>query len=293
MKKNTLCQRLNMVGRAGLVLGLAVTMLGCTKPRATTPEDRPHRHHRTVEPSTPPPPAMDVADAETEGQRLQSKVVRVTVYSDRARLTRQATAQVLAEPTVYTFPSLPGWVDDGSVQVSASAGRILDVRVDRRFLARPTDESWRKVEAEHKAITNRLAALRDELAVLEAQKQQIENIKAFSQTKITQDTFIGDVNVKTYGDVLGFITDSLRANARARRKVMLRLDELAPEYEASQRRLNDAKALMKLEETNVLVTLQAATPGPVTLELTYMLPGATWEPMHELRASSGDGKTVE
>ena len=293
MKMNTFCKRMNMIGRTGLVLGLAVTMLGCTKPRATTPEDGPRRHHRHVEPVTPPAESLDVADAETEGTTMESKVVRVTVYSDRARLTRQGTAAVVAEPTVFAFRSLPGWVDDGSVQVSSSAGRILDVRVDRRFLARATDKSWRRIEAEHKSITNKLAAMRDELSVLEAQRQQIENIKAFSLTKITQDTFIGDVNVKTYGDVLGFITDSLRANARARRRVMLQLDELTPDYEASLRRVNDAKSLMKLEETTVLVTLQAEKPAAATVELTYMLPGATWEPMHELRASTGDGKTVE
>ena len=293
MKNIIFSRRMFELKRWSLMLGLVVTGLGCTQPRTTTPEDRPHRHHHVAEPTTPPAEALEVADAESEGTTLESKVVRVTVYSDRARLTRSGTAQVLAEPTVFAFRSLPGWVDDGSVQVSSTAGRILDVRVDRRFLAKATDKSWRRIENDHKAITNKLAALRDELSVLDAQKNQIENIKAFSQTKITQDTFIGDVNVKTYGDVLGFITDALRKNARARRAVMLQLDELTPEYEASLRRVNDAKALMKLEETTVLVTLQAEKPASAVVELTYMLPGATWEPMHELRAGTADGKTVE
>ncbi len=274
-----------------LALGLAAGACDPNRPAKTMPA---HRQSADDKPVTPPPPAeLEVADAETEGTTLSSKVVRVTVYSDRARLTRSANTQATTEPGVYAFRNLPGWVDDGSVQVSASAGRILDVRVDRQFLARATDASWRKVEAEHKALTNRLAALKDELAVLEAQKAQIEAIKAFSQTKITQDTFIGDVRVKTYADVLTFITDSLRTTARQRRAVLEKIDALNPEFEASLRRLNDAKALMKLEETTVLVTLQAQAPGPVTLELTYMLPGATWEPMHEVRTSSADPKAVE
>lgn len=224
---------------------------------------------------------------------LQSKVTKVTVYSDRARVTRQATVEVPTEATVFAFRSLPGWVDDGSVQVSVSAGRIVDVRVDRRFLSKATDASWQRVEKEHNALSNQLAALTDELAVLDAQKQQIEAIKAFSLAKITQDTIIGDVSVKSYDDVLAFISGSLRATAKARRDVKIQLDELKPKHDASMRRLDDAKGLMKLEETAVLVTLQGTKTTPAIVELTYMLPGVTWEPMHELRASTTDAKNVE
>ncbi|MEO7096857.1 MAG: DUF4140 domain-containing protein, partial [Polyangiales bacterium] len=187
---------------------------------------------------TPPPiAATDVATADSDAGALPSKVSKVTVYSDRARITRQAKVDVPAEATVFAFRSLPGWVDDGSVQVSVTAGRILDVRVDRRFLAKATDASWQRIEAENAVISNKLAALTDEVGVLDAQKQQIEAIKAFSIAKITQDTVIGNVSVKNYDDVLGFIGNSLRATAKARRDVKLQLDELKPQQEASQRRL--------------------------------------------------------
>ncbi len=241
----------------------------------------------------PTPTTQDIATADSDANTLSSKVTKVTVYSDRARVTRQASVQLPTEATVFAFRSLPGWVDDGSVQVSVSSGVIVDVRVDRRFLSKATDASWQRVEKEHNALSNQLAALNDEIAVLEAQKQQIEAIKAFSLAKITQDTTIGDVNVKSYEDVLGFISQSLRTTAKARRDVKEQLDELKPKYDASARTLEDAKGLMKLEETTVLVTLQNTTAAPATVELTYMLPGVTWEPMHELRASTTDAKNVE
>lgn len=269
-------------------IGPSLPMVACAH-RGAAPEAKP----AAPEQVTLPPAAQDVADAETDAQALRSKVNRVTVYSDRARVSRQATAELTAEPKVYAFRSLPGWVDDGSVQVSASAGRIVDVRVDRRFLAKATDASWQRIEAEHKLLANKLAALRDELAVLDAQKQQIEAIKPFSLAKITQDTVIGDVDVKSYDDVVMFISAALRKTAKARRAVQERIDELSPEFEASARRVEDAKGLMNLEETTVLVTLQATAPGPATVELTYMLPGVTWEPMHELRVSTADARTVE
>lgn len=276
-----------------LSLGVAIVVAGCTPAvhaPATVATLAPGS--APIAAAVPPPPAQDVADAHSDAVTLTSKVTRVTVYSDRARITRQASAPVATEPTVFAFRGLPGWVDDGSVQVAATAGRIVDVRVDRRFLAQATDASWHALETAHKTLMARQAALRDELAVLDAQKQQIESIKAFSVAKITQDTTIGDVSVQSYGDVLGFITSKLRDTASARREVQAQLDELMPEIVASQHRLDDASALMKLEETTVLVTLEASAPATSSVELTYMLPGVTWEPMHELRAST-TGADVE
>ncbi len=275
-----------MTSKSFLSVGLAM-MVAC----AASPVVPPKPPKVAAPPTTPA--TQDIATADSDANTLSSKVTKVTVYSDRARVTRQASVQLPTEATVFAFRSLPGWVDDGSVQVSVSSGVIVDVRVDRRFLSKATDASWQRVEKEHNALSNQLAALNDEIAVLDAQKQQIEAIKAFSLAKITQDTTIGDVSVKSYEDVLGFISQSLRTTAKARRDVKEQLDELKPKYDASARTLEDAKGLMKLEETTVLVTLQNTTAAPATVELTYMLPGVTWEPMHELRASTTDAKNVE
>ena len=226
-------------------------------------------------------------------EALGSRVTAVTVYSDRAQITRRGIADVSTESKVFAFNGLPGWVDDASVRVSASAGRIVDVRVDRSFLAKSEDPAHRKAEAHHKKLTRQMAALTDELAVLDAQTKQIDSIKAFSLEKISEDTIIGDVSVKSYSDTLTFISDALRATAKARRAAQQQIDELAPALAASQRTLDDMASLEQLEQTTVLVTLQSSQPVSSTLELTYMMPGATWEPTHELRASTSDPEAVE
>ena len=179
------------------------------------------------------------------------------------------------------------------MRVSASAGRIVDVRVERDFLAQASDPRVTKAQAEHRALSEKLAALDDEIKVLDAQKLQIESIKAFSLEKITEDTRIGDVKVENYSDVLEFITDALRKTAASRRSVASKRILLEPEVKASAAKLADMQALMQLEETTVLVTLQGQRSGPSVVDLTYMLPGATWQPMHELRVSTGEDKLVE
>jgi uncharacterized protein (TIGR02231 family) len=266
---------------------------GCARSQPTTSPPEPKPGSPTAGRAFDDVPDATDAPTGTPAKALSSKVTAVTVYSDRAQVTRRATTDVTTEPKVFAFSGLPGWVDDSSVRVSASAGRIVDVRVDRSFLAKSEDPAHRKAEAHHKALTHQMNELTDELVVLDAQAKQIEGIKAFSLEKISEDTIIGDVSVKTYGDVMTFISDSLRETAKARRETQRQIDELMPEYQASERTLADMASLEQLEQTTVLVTLQSSQATPSSLELTYMMPGATWEPMHELRASTSDSEAVE
>ena len=110
---------------------------------------------------------------------VTSTIRKVTVFSDRASVSRQGSVKLGGAPTVYAFRQLPGWVDEGSVRAATSAGNIVDVRVVRGYLARATDPRFVRAETDARAVTERLAALEDELKVLDAKQKQVEDIKAF------------------------------------------------------------------------------------------------------------------
>jgi len=231
-------------------------------------------------------PVPDV-EAQEEPTAVTSSITEVTVFSDRAQVTREAVVPVKRAATTYVFRRLPGWVDDGSVRVAlapADAGLIVDVQVGRDYLARPDDEEYRKAQAGVQQIADEIAALDDELAVLNAQAAQIEGIKVFSMDKIAKDAPLRDIKVETYGQVVQFISASLRETARARRELAVKRRELEPELYARQRKLSEMQALTQLEETTIQVTVEGESTHNARLVLTYMLPGATWEPAHELRA---------
>ena len=63
--------------------------------------------------------AADAPDAE-DGKPVVSKITDVTVYADRAQVTRTATVALAAEPTRHAFAQLPGWIDEGSVRVTCA-----------------------------------------------------------------------------------------------------------------------------------------------------------------------------
>jgi uncharacterized protein (TIGR02231 family) len=274
------------------VLFMLTAAFGCTStPPPTSP--RPADQQQS---NTPPVFALaaSVADAEDPADKgVASRITKVTVYSDRALVSREATVGLTTEPTVHRFKKLPGWVDEGSVRASISAGKIVDVAVERRFLARSTDEGFRKVEQKHKALLQKLQALDDELAILDAQQKHVESIKVFSLEKLSDDGVKRDIKVDSYGQVIDFVSGTLRKTAASRRDVRAERERLAPDVEASARNLEEISRLTKLEETTVLVTVQGTAASNTSLTLTYATPGATWEPMHEVRASAADPDSVE
>ncbi len=236
--------------------------------------------------------AADAPDAE-DGKPVVSKITDVTVYADRAQVTRVGTVALTAEPTRHAFAQLPGWIDEGSVRVSltpADAGQILDVQIRRTYLAKASSEEFLKADTAVREISDQIAALDDEKAVLEAQSKHVDAIRMFSLDKLPKDVAAREIKPDEYGQSVEFIANSLRKLAAAKRELEKKRRDLQPELTARQQKLNDLRQRSQLEQRTVVVTLKGAAKN-AQVSLTYMLPGATWEPVHELRASP-DAKTV-
>ncbi len=235
------------------------------------------------------------AEAEAQGTTVASSITAVTVYADRARVTRSASVKLPAGEALFRFAGLPGWLDEASVRVSLTppdGATVTDVRTTRTYLAQATDGDVVKAEAAVTEISDQLAELDDERKVLEAKAKQIEQIRAFSLDKLPQDMLAREMTVETYASVVEFVAKGLSEVAKARREIDVRRRDLQPELDARKKTLNDMRKLAMLEVTTVAVRVSSPRDVDAQLQVVYMLPGATWEPVHELRASHSDDAKV-
>jgi uncharacterized protein (TIGR02231 family) len=234
------------------------------------------------------PGARGAEAASEEAAPVSSKISEVTVYADRARVTRTATVGLRSGLGRVAFPKLPGWIDEGSVRVSlspAGAGELVDVQIEKTFLARPDNEEIRKAEAAVTEVGDQLGALDDEAAALEAQLKQTDAIRAFSLEKLPKDTAAREVKIEEYSGVVKFIGASMLEISKAKRELDKRRRDLQPELRARQQKLADLRARAQLEQRTVVVAIKSAQAAQASLTLTYLLPGTTWEPVHEMRAA--------
>lgn len=222
---------------------------------------------------------------------VNTKIIAVTVYADRAQVTRSGAVDLQSDGGRVTITRLPGWVDEESVRVTitpSSAGKIRDVSVERTFLAEASSEEFRAAERAVRDTQDELGSLADEQAVIAAEITQLEALRAFSMDKLPKDMATRDVKVKSFEETVDFVSGRLRKARAALRDLMKKRRDLEPELARRMKAQQELQTRSQLEQRNVVIELEGN--GRATLQLTYLTPGATWEPVGELRA---DGeKTV-
>jgi uncharacterized protein (TIGR02231 family) len=104
---------------------------------------------------------------------------------------------------------------------------------------------------------------------------------------------VREMTVESYGEVIDFVTESLREVAAKKRGRTKARRELQPELDAARRKLNEMMKLTKLQESTVFIALESEKAVNVELMLTYVMAGATWEVSHEFRAVGLTPESVE
>jgi uncharacterized protein (TIGR02231 family) len=223
-----------------------------------------------------------------EPAAVNTGIDAVTVYADRARVTRSGAVTLAAGPAEYAIRGLPSWVDEESLRASvepAEAARIVDVRVAREYLAQAADDDVRAAEKAVREIEDQIAELADETKVQDARARQVEEIRVFSMEKLPREAPAPQVPIEAYGRTVEFVAETLRSISDKRREIARRLRDLEPEHQVRRRSLADLQARRRLEYCAVTLALDAPSAAPARLRLEYLLPGATWEPQHEMRAA--------
>jgi len=223
---------------------------------------------------------------------LDSKITEVTVYADRARVTREVTLDLPAKTDRFSFAKLPSWIDEGSVRVSLKAaegakGEVLDVQIRRTYLTAASDEEVRKAQDAVQEISDQVNELSDKQKVIDQRRKHLESIRVFSLDKLPKDAAAREVKVAEYVEFLAFLETSLTKLNADRRALEKQRREIQPEQNARQKRLSELNSKAQLEERAVEVALRGT--GQATVVLTYLLAGASWEPAHELRADEKGG----
>lgn len=223
----------------------------------------------------------------------ETAIRKVTVYADRAQVTREGRIRLSESATDWVVDGLPGWIDAESIRVAlepASAGQIMDVTTETTHQAQASEEVVRKADAGVQEMKEALADLGDERLVIEEEIKQLAAVRAFSLAKLPRDMAVRPIKIKTMGDTMDFVTARYRKALASRRGIDRKRAALQPELNRRQRVRAALSTRSKLRHTRV--NIKVAGRGNATLRVTYLTPGATWEPVSELRTTAGKTATL-
>lgn len=222
---------------------------------------------------------------------LDAPMTAVTVYTDRARITRSASFTVMPGEQTLSISNLPMTLEADSVRVGGrGAGiKILGVEVKTAYLTTAPEQNLASLEDQIENLRTADAALEDEdqnvnarLEMLQAARQQAgENFgRMIAQKRSTLDEYVNFAH---------FASEEQRGLQERRREISRQRKHLQQQIAVFEAQINQRKRPRNTESRREIhVTINAADSTLFELETNYTVYGANWQPLYDVRLSDTD-----
>ncbi|OGC91269.1 MAG: hypothetical protein A2W25_00225 [candidate division Zixibacteria bacterium RBG_16_53_22] len=224
-----------------------------------------------------------------------SKIKAVTVFTDRALVTRSVEATLEPGSFRIQVPGLPSGLIDNSIRVSSkgmAGAKISGVKVEKDLSAESSSDRIKEIESHIAALDQRNIELTDRSAVL---KQEGEFIKALSQKtseSIAKNLPAERPSVADWTGMVKFVDDNLNKINKEMRAIESEQRDIAAQRGVLASKLGDYQAGNIKAGKMAVIDLIVEKGGSYSLDLAYMIYGASWHPVYDIRAWS-DTNEVE
>ncbi len=219
---------------------------------------------------------------------LNSSIGAVTVYQDRAVVTRNAGSDLAAGEHELVLENLPATLQENSLQVSAkSTGQatLLDVRVRDSVRADIANDRVRQIEAQIDTLQARQAALDDEAAVLDNQRELV----LMMQRGATEPSKDGArITLDELKAIQAVSADSLARTLAGLRRVAEQKTALDREIGVLQGQLGQVRGEQGRRGKTITLRVNLARAGKLDLAVSYAVAGARWTPSYDARLRPAD-----
>lgn len=216
---------------------------------------------------------------------LASEIIAVTVFTDRARVTRRGTAQLQAGEQTLTIAALPMTLAPDSVRVAGRGPgmQLLGVDVATDFVTEPPEADLAALTQQLEQLQDQDRALQDDDAIQSAQQEYLKCLGQSGGVEFARGLALGRVAIDGVDGLAQYLAHEQSVVAARRRELSQQRRSLAREIDALRSRLGQIQPPQAQERRAVHVTVAAAEVAELTLELTYMVYGASWSPIYDIR----------
>lgn len=233
--------------------------------------------------------------AEIHRVQTTPRIAAVTVYPDRAMISRSATLSLKPGSYLITLGPLPTVLQDDSIRVEgkgSAAAAIVGMEVKRTFLEQAPERRAGELEEEIRTLQRSMESMDARKGGLAAQKGFIESIKVAWGERISKELAVGKPTTAELNEALAFIGNGMTTVEEKTRDLDAEKGRLRDRIDALNRQLDAARGSTRKETKSVEVNVEVANQGELTLVLSGVVPNAGWEPSYDARLAS-DGQSAE
>jgi uncharacterized protein (TIGR02231 family) len=224
---------------------------------------------------------------------VDSRISAVTVYQDRAVVTRITSAQLAGGTTELVFANLPQTLNEQSLQVTGKGtaqATILDVSAKQTFVDFTPNARVKELEDQLRAFGKQGRVIEDRANLLNASSATLERMEAALFAPPAKDVPRPDLNQFTTS--LAYLNEQKAKIATDRAALDEQREELQNKINTVQSQLNELRGTGGKAFKTVTVRVAAAQAGSLEVALSYTVPGASWVSSYDARLASAE-RTVQ
>jgi len=225
--------------------------------------------------------ALCICNAYSQTEKnIDSKPVSVTIFLDKAQVTRTAATTTDAGRYGLVLSGLSAALDPQSIQVSGKGSfSILGVSHRRNFLSefnRP--QSLKKLFDSLAWCQKQLQLEMNKKEVLEKEEQLLMANQKFSGNN--QNLTVNELRLMS-DYYRNRMTEILGGKTKAGEQIRIWNEKIS----GLNRQITEQNELLTGNTGEIVVSIQAEKSTPVNLEVKYVVMNAGWTPIYDLRAS--------
>ncbi|MDF7798231.1 mucoidy inhibitor MuiA family protein [Pontiellaceae bacterium B1224] len=217
---------------------------------------------------------------------VSSQVTDVTVYSDRAQVTRTADVQLKPGMNQLVFDELPEAIDSRGIQVDGlGAAVVLDVRYRVENLEDISKEIWKEFYAKEEALRLEIEAVGQRIEAFRTSKEFLKKISS-KVTSPRPEEGEPELDPQSWKRMLDMHLTRRMAYDAEIRKAEKELKALQKKLSKVQADLKNAGARRVRQRRVVEIDVEATEAGKAQLKLSYLVRGPGWTPAYDVRVDT-------
>jgi len=224
---------------------------------------------------------------------VDSRITSVTVYADRAIVTRTSSNELAAGEHTLVFENLPAAIVDQSLQASGfgvPGATILDVSAQTIFAEATTNDRVRSLEDQIRILQKQRRVLDDRSKILEEQRAFVQRMLQAStnSSSASAGSAAARPTLDEWQRLFSYTEESLGKVATEQQSIDGQREEFQARQTALEKQLNELRGARGRQSKTATVRISLTTPGRLEVALRYSIPNAGWSPAYTARLRSTD-----
>lgn len=208
-----------------------------------------------------------------------SKIVGVTVYQDRALISRQAEVVLQKGANAILFENLPSALTEESLRAEGkgeSAVTLLGAELKTTFSPEEVNPRVAVLTEELETLQDALEELQERSNALSEQKNFLDSVKNFSSVQVPKDIVTRSSPPADWMSLSGYLLTAYKDNGSESFVLRKLVREKNKEIEAKQRELQEINRPRDISKKTAVVNVEAKDAGKFWITLHYLVPQAAW-----------------